>query len=98
MRTTLRWLGTIGAALLCAVAVGACGVENDGAQPLSTPDDEGDNGGGGGGDDDGRGGGGGGGGEVPGAPIDIPSFQQDQGRPLDDVLADIEGTVREQCG
>jgi hypothetical protein len=36
--------------------------------------------------------------EAPGAPIDIPSFQQDQGRPLADVLADIEGAVRDQCG
>lgn len=40
----------------------------------------------------------GGDGEAPGAPIEIPSFQQDQGRPIDEVLAEMEGTVREQCG
>jgi hypothetical protein len=88
--------------VLCAVTVGACGGGDDDAQSLPTPaDDGGDNGGGdNGGGDNGGGdnGGGGGGGGAPGAPIDIPSFQQDQGRPLDDVLADIEGTVREQCG
>ena len=88
MRTTLRWLGAIAAVLICAVAIGACGGEDDSSQSVATSDDEGDDGGG---DDDGDGGG------VPGAPIDIPSFQQDQGRPLDDVLADIEATVREQC-
>ena len=111
MRTTLRWLGAIAAVLICAVAIGACGGEDDSSQSVATSDDEGDDGGGddgggddegddGGGDDDGDDGGGdddGDGGGVPGAPIDIPSFQQDQGRPLDDVLADIEATVREQC-
>jgi hypothetical protein len=87
--------------VLCAVTVGACGGGDDDAQSLPTPEDDGgDNGGGdnGGGDNGGGDNGGGGGGGAPGAPIDIPSFQQDQGRPLDDVLADIEGTVREQCG
>jgi len=47
VRTTLRWLGTIAAALLCVVAVGACGGEDDGAQPLSNEkgdDDEGGDG------------------------------------------------------
>jgi hypothetical protein len=106
VRTTLRWLGAIAAVLICAVAIGACGGEDDSSQSVATSDDEGDDGGGGdegddgGGDDEGDDGGGdddGDGGGVPGAPIDIPSFQQDQGRPLDDVLADIEATVREQC-
>jgi hypothetical protein len=119
MRTTLRFLGPLVAALFCAAVLGACG-DGDGAQssPLAADDarddgggdgsgGDGSGGGGGGGGDDnggggggggGSGGGGGGGGGVPGAPIDIPSFQQDQGRPLGDVLADIEETVRDQCG
>ena len=111
MRTTLRFLGALVAALLCAGLLGACG-DGDGAQSVPVAADDarddggGDDGGGddiggddNGGDDNGGGGnggggnGGGGGGGVPGAPIDIPSFQQDQGRPLDDVLADIEETV-----
>jgi hypothetical protein len=36
--------------------------------------------------------------DSPEAPVEIPSLQQDQGRPLDEVLADVESTVREQCG
>src|SRR5262245_39149011 len=95
MRTTLRSLGALGAALLCVALLVACG-DGDGAQTVPMAADDG-----GGADDGGEGNTGGGGesgGGVPGAPIDIPSFQQDQGRPLDDVLADIEATVRDQCG
>ena len=40
----------------------------------------------------------GGGGEAPGAPISIPSIVQDQGRPLDEVLPEMETRVRDQCG
>jgi len=101
MRTTLRFLGALAAALLCVALLGACG-DGDGAQsvPIAADDGTDDDGGGesGGGDGGGDDNGGGGGGGVPGAPIDIPSFQQDQGRPLADVLADIEETVRDQCG
>lgn len=47
---------------------------------------------------DGGGGGGGGNGGGQGAPINIPSIVQDQGRPLETVHAEIEASVREQCG
>lgn len=98
MRTTLRSLGAPGAALLCVALLVAC-ADGDGAQTVpTTADDTDDDNGGGGGDGGGGNGGGDNGGGVPGAPIDIPSFQQDQGRPLDEVLADIDATVREQCG
>jgi hypothetical protein len=33
-----------------------------------------------------------------GAPIKIPSIQEDQGRPLAEVKAEIEESVIEQCG
>jgi hypothetical protein len=48
----------------------------------------------GGASDDGPDGGGG----AVGAPINIPSIVQDQGRPLVEVQSEIEKSVREQCG
>ncbi len=38
------------------------------------------------------------GGGAPGAPIKVPARVMDQGRPLVDVLAEIETGIREQCG
>lgn len=88
MRTCTRWLVVAAAALVLAIAGAACG-DSDGSDEDAV---------GGGGDgapgvpagdaDD----------EAPGAPIRIPSIQQDQGRPLDEVLAEIESAVRDQCG
>jgi hypothetical protein len=39
-----------------------------------------------------------GGGQAPGAPILIPARVNDQGRPLDEVTAEITGAVQEECG
>lgn len=33
-----------------------------------------------------------------GAPIVIPTFQRDQGRPLDEVLAELDSAIRRRCG
>jgi hypothetical protein len=111
VRTTLRWLGTIAAALLCVVAVGACGGEDDGAQPQPNEEggdgDDGDDGDGddgadgdgadGNDGDDGDGDDGEGDG-VPASPIDIPPIQVFVRASLDEVRPEIERKVTDACG
>lgn len=75
------------------MALSGCGADS--------PTGDRDGGGGGNGGNGGNGGsngGGGGNGGGQGAPINIPSIVQDQGRPLSEVHAEIEASVREQCG
>ena len=93
MRMIMRLLVTITAVLLCSIVASACGGSDVSTQSQGQVDESDDDNGNGapgipGGDSDD---------EAAGAPINIPSFQQDQGRPLEEVLAEIESGVRDQC-
>ena len=112
VRTTLRCVEALVAALLCVAAVGACGGDDDGAQSVPAAA-------GGGGDESGdtavtgqrrwgqrrRGQrrrapgvpGGNSGGGAPGAPIDIPALQQ-VGAPIEQVIPSLEQAIRDACG
>ncbi len=109
MPGTVRSTWLVVLLLVAMAAAGACSRSTGGesvADPTvdatavtdgstSEPEDDADTGGGGvpgapfgGGDDE----------AAIGAPIRIPTFQADQGRPFDEVRAEIEADITRQCG